>query len=137
MSAERHWPENWNSQLFTDGKLVYYLGIGSMLYGVNADLKRHDAAGGWREHVRRFAEVSHLFLDAGMIMIMTAIDLTQDDLDILKTVIDADKVHVVWIGEKVTTDINYDIHLKNRDKIDEGVVLVKHLLQDRGVIFTP
>lgn len=124
-------------QLFTDGKLVYYLGIGSMLYGVNADLKRHEAAGGWRENVRRFAEVSHLFMDAGQILIMTAIDLTQDDLDILKTVIGEEKVHVVWIGEKVTTDINYDIHLKNRDKIEEGVVMIKHLLQDRGIIFTP
>lgn len=124
-------------QLFADGKLVYYLGMGSMLYGVNADLKRHDAPGGWREHVRRFAEVSHLFMDAGMIMIMTAIDLTQDDLDVLKTVIGEEKVHVVWIGEKVTTDISYDIHLKNRDKIEEGVVKIKHLLQDRGIIFTP
>ncbi len=124
-------------QLFEDGKMVYYLGMGSMLYGVNADLKRHDAPGGWREHVRRFAEVSHLFMDAGLIMIMTAIDLTQDDLDVLKTIIGEEKVHVVWIGEKVTTDITYDVHLKNRDKIEEGVVKIKHLLQKRGVIFTP
>ncbi len=124
-------------QLFADGKLAYYLGIGSLLYGVNADLKRPDAPGGWREHVRRFAEVSHLFLDAGLILVMTAIDLTQDDLDVMKTVIDPDKVHVVWIGEKVTTDINYDIHLKNRDKIEEGVVMIKNLLQDRGIVFKP
>jgi bifunctional enzyme CysN/CysC len=125
------------SQLFTDGKLVYYLGIGSLLYGVNADLKHHDAPGGWREHVRRFAEVSHLFLDAGIILIVTAITLDQDDLDILKTVIDEDKVHVIWVGKNVSTDIKIDIHLTNRDKINEGVVLVKRLLQDRGVIFTP
>jgi bifunctional enzyme CysN/CysC len=125
------------SQLFDDGKFVYYLGLGSFLYGVNADLKRHDAPGGWREHVRRFAEVSHLFIDAGIIMIVTAIDLSQDDLDILKTVIDEDKVHVVWIGEKVTTDINYDLHLKSHNTMNEGVVLIKHLLQNRGIIFTP
>jgi len=124
------------NQLFDDGKFVYYLGLGSLLYGVNADLKRHDAPGGWREHVRRFAEVSHLFIDAGVIMIVTAIDLSQDDLDILKTVIDEDKVHVVWIGEKVTTDINYDLHLGSHKTINEGVVLIKHLLQTRGIIFT-
>jgi bifunctional enzyme CysN/CysC len=113
------------------------MGIGSLLYGVNADLKRPDAPGSWREHVRRFAEVSHLFLDAGMLMIMTAIDLNQDDIDVIKTVIDPDKVHVIWIGEKVTTDINFDIHLKDRSKIEEGVVLIKNLLQDRGIIFKP
>jgi bifunctional enzyme CysN/CysC len=69
-------------------------------------------------------------------MIVTAIDLSQDDLDILKTVIDEDKVHVVWVGEKVTTDINYDLHLGSHNTINEGVVLIKHLLQTRGIIFT-
>ena len=124
-------------QLFADGKFVYYLGIGSLLYGVNADLKSHDAPGGWREHVRRFAEVSHLFLDAGMLLIVTAIEFTQDDLDMLETVIEKDMVHVVWVGKKVTTDIEYDIHLQNRESLDEGVVMVKHLLQKRGALFTP
>ena len=125
------------SQLFEDGKLVYYLGIGSLLYGVNADLKQHDAPGGWREHVRRFAEISHLFLDAGLILIVTAIELTQEDLDILKAVIDEDKIHVVWVGPKVTTDISYDIHIEDQERINKGVVLVKHLLQERGIIFKP
>lgn len=115
-------------QLFTDGKLAYYLGIGSLLYGVNADLKRHDAAGGWREHVRRFGEVAHLFLDAGLILIVTAVNLTQEDLDILKTAVDDDKVRVIWVGEKVTTDISYDIQVTSRDEFDEGVLLVKGLL---------
>jgi len=124
-------------QLFNDGKLVYYLGIGSLLYGVNADLKSHDAPGGWREHVRRFAEVAHLFLDAGLLLIVTAIEFTQEDLDILETVIDKEMVHVIWVGNKVTTNIEYDIHLKNRENLDEGVVMIKHLLQQRGIMFKP
>jgi len=124
-------------QLFTDGKFVYYLGVGSLLYGVNADLKRHDAPGGWREHVRRFAEVAHLFLDAGFILIVTGIEFTQEDLDIFKTVIDEDRVHVVWVGEKVTTDIEYDILVPTRDTLDQGITRIKRLLQQRGIIFTP
>lgn len=115
-------------QLFDDGKLAYYLGIGSLLYGVNADLKRHDAAGGWREHVRRFGEVAHLFLDAGLILIVTAVNFTQEDLDILKTAIDVDKVQVIWVGEKVATDISYDIQVTGRDEIDKGIQLAKDLL---------
>lgn len=125
------------SQLFESGKLVYYLGLGSLLYGVNADLKRHDAPGGWREHVRRFAEVANLFIDAGVLLIVTAIELNQEDLDVLKTVVGEDKIQVVWVGDKVTTDISYDIHVKSRDEINEGVVKVKHLLQDRGIVFKP
>ena len=105
------------SQMFKNGNLVYYLGVGSLLYGVNADIKHHDTPSRWREHVRRFGEVAHLFLDAGIILIMTAIELTQDDLDILKTVIDGDLVHVVWVGETITTDITCDIHLKTGESI--------------------
>lgn len=125
------------SQLFESGKLVYYLGLGSLLYGVNADLKRHDAPGGWREHARRFAEVANLFIDAGVILIVTAIELNQEDLDVLKTVVGEDKIQVVWVGDKVTTDISYDIHVQSREEINEGVVKVKHLLQDRGIVFKP
>jgi bifunctional enzyme CysN/CysC len=84
-----------------------------------------------------FSEVSHLFLDSGMLLIVTAIEFTQEDLDIIKTVIDKDLVHVIWVGEKLTTDIEYDIHLKNRESIDEGIVLIKHLLQERGILFRP
>jgi len=72
-----------------------------------------------------------------MLLIVTAIEFTQDDLDILETVIDKDMVHVVWVGGKVTTDIEFDIQLKNRESLDEGVVMVKHLLQKRGILFTP
>jgi len=124
-------------ELFEEGRLAYYLGVGSLLYGVNADLKHKDSPENWPEHVRRFAEVSHLFLDAGMILIVTAIDFSQDDLDTMKTVIGDDKVRVVWAGEKVTTDIEYDLHLDNPQKADEGVVQVRRLLQNHGDIFTP
>jgi bifunctional enzyme CysN/CysC len=124
-------------QLFESGKLVYYLGIGSLLYGVNADLKRNDEKGNWQEHIRRFAEVSHLFLDAGILLILTAIEFTDADLDIIKTILEPDKVHVVWVGEKVTTDISFDIHIHDREKIGDSVEKIKHLLQEKGIIFKP
>lgn len=121
-------------QLFQNGNLVYYLGVGSLLYGVNADIKRQDTAHRWREHVRRFSEVAHLFIDAGMILIITAIDLTQDDLDIFTTVIDKNLVNVIWVGETITTDIACDIHLKDRNSINEGLVRIQKLLQDRKIL---
>jgi bifunctional enzyme CysN/CysC len=122
-------------QLFESGKLAYYLGIGSVLYGVNADLKSHEAPGGWREHVRRFGEVANLFLDAGMILIVTAVDLTQADLNVFKTVIDEDKIATIWLGDDCCTDLIYDIRLENGDQIEQAAVKVKRLLQQQGVIF--
>lgn len=124
-------------QLFEDGKKVYYLGIGSVLYGVNADLKKHDSLDGWREHLRRFGEVAHLFLDAGQILIVTAVDLTCSDLSILQTVIDEDKIKTIWLGPSTTTDIEFDLVFHAGESIEEGAVAIKRLLQDSGLIFKP
>jgi len=128
---------NLERHFFNKGKFVYYLGIGSLLYGVNADLKHHEQLAEWHEHIRRFAEVSHLFLDAGIILIITAIELTQADLDIIKTAIDEDKVHVVWVGDAVTTDIHIDLHLNDQYEVENGVIQVEVMLKNNGVIFAP
>jgi bifunctional enzyme CysN/CysC len=123
-------------QLFENGKFVYYLGVGSVLYGVNADLKR-DGANNWYEHLRRIGEIAHIFLDAGLILILTAIELNQDDLKILRTIINSNQVETIWVGDEVTTDINYDILVPNEQKFSEATISIKRLLQEHGIIFTP
>lgn len=122
-------------QLFEDGKLCYYLGIGSVLYGVNADLKRRDAINNWREHVRRFGELAHLFLDAGQILIMTAVELTKSDLAILQTVIAEDNIKTIWLGKHISTDLPVDLIFDRDESDEEMAVMIKRLLQDAGVIF--
>jgi len=125
-------------QLFESGKMAYYLGIGSFLYGVSADLKAKSEGGNWHEHVRRMAETAHLFLDSGLILIMTAVELTQDDLKIFNTILNSNQIETVWIGEKITTDINYDIQLLgDEENVERSVVQLKRMLQDHGVIFAP
>ncbi|HPH94716.1 MAG TPA: GTP-binding protein [Anaerolineaceae bacterium] len=105
------------TRLFNDGGLVYYMGIGSLRAGVDADLKQSQDPEERREHIRRMAEVAHLFLDAGMILIVTAVELSHADLQIIHTVTGADMTRVVWVGEK-TTDLNEDLWLP--DDIDDA-----------------
>lgn len=125
-------------QLFESGKMAYYLGIGSFLYGVSADLKPKAEGGNWHEHVRRMAETAHLFLDSGLILIMTAVELTQDDLKIFSTILNANQIETVWIGDTITTDINYDIQLLgDEEDVERSVIQLKRMLQDHGVIFSP
>lgn len=124
-------------QLFEDGKLCYYLGIGSVMYGVNADLKRRDAINNWREHVRRFGELAHLFLDAGQILIVTAVEFTKSDLAILQTVIDEDSIKTVWLGQHITTDLPVDLVFDHGETDEEMAIRIKRLLQDNGIIFKP
>jgi bifunctional enzyme CysN/CysC len=125
-------------RLFADGKVVYFLGIGNVLYGVDADIKtaEHDP-GNRDEHIRRLGEVAHILLDAGIILLVTAVNLTQDDLEQIKTVVNPDKIEVVWVGDQKTTDIATDIVIPSNSSTDEAVDRVKGLMQDRGIIFRP
>jgi len=124
-------------KLFDDGKFVYYLGIGSIIYGVDADIDPKDKMKYRAEHLRRTAEVAYIMLESGMILIVTAIELNQDDLEIIKTVIDPEKILTVWVGEDITTDISYDIHISDYGKVEEAMNMIKSELQDRGIIFKP
>jgi bifunctional enzyme CysN/CysC len=124
-------------RLFRDGKFVYYLGIGSVLYGVDADLQSQKDGENQQEHIRRLAEIAHIFLDAGLILIVTAVELTQQDLRIMQTVIDANMIETIWVGDRVTTDISFDTRVIDSELAENSVVQIKRLLQDHGFIFSP
>ncbi|MCL4560787.1 MAG: GTP-binding protein [Chloroflexi bacterium] len=125
------------TNLFNSGKFVYFLGIGSVIHGVDADIKDKDPEVFHQEHIRRMAEVIHILLDAGLILIVTAIKLTQSDLELIKTVIDGNSIQVVWVGDSVTTDLAFDLKVPGMDQIDQSVVRIKQLLYKKGVIFKP
>lgn len=112
------------NNLFNDGALVYYMGIGSLRAGVDADLKQTQDVEERREHMRRMAEVAHLFLDAGMVLIVTAVELSHADLQIIHTVTGAGLTRVVWIGEKVT-DLDEDLWLPG--DIDDEETAAQHV----------
>jgi len=124
------------ARLFADGKIVYFLGIGNILYGVDADIKTPGTDGNRPEHLRRLGEVANVMLDAGIILIVTAIGLTQDDLDIIRASVDTDSINVVWVGDKLT-DISYDLAVPQVEDMEKIVEDVKVMLQDTGVIFKP
>jgi bifunctional enzyme CysN/CysC len=121
------------ARLFDDGKLVYFMGIANVLYGVDADL---DRGGEQRsEHLRRLAEVANIILDAGMILVVTAHELTQEDLELVRTAVDPDRIETVWVGDTVTTDLACDLVIAPDENTVESLDRIKRLLQDSGVIF--
>jgi len=123
------------ASLFDDGRAVYFLGIGNVLYGVDADIGRDRE--NRREHMRRLGEVTNLMLDAGMILIVTAIELGQEDLELIKTTIDSDRIETIWVGGRVTTDISYDLLVGDHTNDEERVEMIRRLLEDKGIIFRP
>jgi bifunctional enzyme CysN/CysC len=125
-------------RLFEDGKIVYFLGIGNVLYGVDADIKGRDTIENEGiEHIRRLAEIAHIMMEAGIILIVTAIELRMSDLEIIKTTVNPDKIETIWIGEEGTTDLMCDLYIENTEDVDKAVGIIKENLQVKRIIFRP
>jgi bifunctional enzyme CysN/CysC len=122
-------------QLFDDGRHVYFLGIGNVLYGVDADIERTGV--NRLEHLRRLGEVANILLDAGLIVIATAVSLTQEDLEVIRTSGGADRVISVWLGDRLTTDLSCDLVVSRQEAEADGASRLKTLLHDYGAIFRP
>jgi bifunctional enzyme CysN/CysC len=124
--------------LFASGKIVYFMGIGNVLYGVDADIKGSDDPVDEKlEHIRRLAEIAHLMMEAGIILIVTAIELRQSDLEMMKTIVNPDKIVTIWVGGTGETDPAIDMHIEQTENVDEVVGIIKENLQGRRIIFTP
>ncbi|MTI65582.1 MAG: adenylyl-sulfate kinase [Firmicutes bacterium] len=123
-------------KLFNDGKIVYFLGIGNLLYGVDADIKA-TSNNNKEEHLRRLAEVANIILDSGSILIVTAVGLTKENLDTIKTSIDTENIQTVWVGDEVTTNIPVDIQITDTNSLEAESNRIKGLLQKEGIIFKP
>lgn len=119
-------------ELMDRGRYVYYMGIGSYLYGVGADTKKVEEPD-HREQIRRFGEVANLMLDAGMILIVTATDLTKADQKILQTVVERE-MEFIWVGEQLTTDIQPQMQVKEKE-YSRSIHKIKNMLKEKGAIF--
>lgn len=132
-AARKTLAKDLEARLFEAGKVVYYLGIGSVLYGVDADISRDRPHR--HEHIRRLSEVANILLDAGVILIVTAAELTQEDLELIKTTVEPERIETVWVGDDITTDLECDLHLPEDGSLEEAVHRVTDLLHDKGIIF--
>lgn len=124
-------------RLFADGKTVYFMGIANVLYGVDADIKKPGDDESHRpEHLRRMAEVANILLDAGVILVVTAIGLTQKELEIIHNVVDSDLIEPLWLGDN-PTDIDFAMKVPDLHNLDDTLDNIKALLQNKGIIFKP
>ena len=127
-------------RLFLDGKFVYFIGMANLIYGIDADIKNggSDPVDVEVEYFRRLAEVAHLMLNAGLILVISAHDLRKEDLLILETVLaeHISRVYTVWAGDTITTNLVPTLHL-NAEECQHADQAIKTFLQDEGVLFRP
>ncbi|MCL2519362.1 MAG: hypothetical protein FWF15_12445, partial [Oscillospiraceae bacterium] len=56
-------------------------------------------------------------IDAGMILLVTATEFTEHDLNMLKITVDPELIHTVWLGDNITTDIECDLQATDIEQI--------------------
>jgi bifunctional enzyme CysN/CysC len=110
--------------LSNKGYPVYYIGIRSVIYGVDSDIR---SAERYRdEHLRRFAEVLNILLDAGLTVIATASDLHEDELEKIKTIIEDRKMTLVLVGENYLVENVADIEVpKNKTSTEAARAIME------------
>ncbi|MCB0417379.1 MAG: adenylyl-sulfate kinase [Bdellovibrionaceae bacterium] len=122
--------------LFQGNKIVYYLKMGNVVHGLDGDLASSNEYRS--EHLRRMAEIVNLFLEAGIILIVTAAELTREELENIYTVIGRVRIQTVWLGKR-TTDFNPDLHfgVSKAEGVRAQVNAVARLMKDRGIVWDP
>ncbi|RMF06222.1 adenylyl-sulfate kinase [Candidatus Woesearchaeota archaeon] len=114
-------------KLFTLGKKTYFLGIRNLLRGLNRDITDKNS----REHIRRLAEVANFMVDAGLIVIATASDLSHEDFNMLRSIVDETLIITVDTQEDFS-DLNLDSELPPEENAER---IIKYL-KFKGLIFS-
>jgi bifunctional enzyme CysN/CysC len=121
-------------KLLDNGKTAYYLGIGNLLYGVDADIKSDDSLNApeeRQEHIRRLGEVANIMLDAGNILVVTASELDFGELDALRQIITTDHILTVWVGPAINRIRDFDLSLDDSES-DISEELLKAVMEGQN-----
>jgi bifunctional enzyme CysN/CysC len=134
-AGRKHLARQLEEYLFANGRMVYYVGIGSVIHGLNQDVVQptHSASA---EHIRRLAEVAHLMLDAGMILVLTAVEFTAENLEMLNAALTEETILTIWMGNEITTDIPFDLQVLADEAPEAALARVLVLLHEQGLIST-
>ncbi len=115
--------------LFNKGRDVYFLGIGNILRGVDADISKNER----REHLRRLGEISNILLDAGMIVVTTASDLSDEDFNLLKVVLGRENILIFAVDQD---GAGVDIQLRSDQSPERNAAIIDGLLKFKNIIFS-
>lgn len=117
--------------LFKRGRFVYFLGIGNVLRGLDSDIEKTKR----EEHIRRFAEVSHILLDSGQIVFATASDLTQEELKYFKTIVHEDSLLTINVSKIDNSDELIDLRINPDSDLKHNVTKIVELIKFKNIIF--
>ena len=114
------------TQLFKDGHAAYMLDGTNILLGVDSDMIWAQST--QQELVRRFAEVAHLLLDAGLLVVSTTNAIGLGDVAAVQALIPDFPVLVIEIGSDNAALSSADLRLSGREPDQDAVRQTTQLL---------
>lgn len=118
--------------LFEQGRSAYLLDGTNVLLGVDADLVWKEST--QQELVRRFAEVAHILLDAGNLVISTTNSIGLADVAAVQALIPDFPVIVIVVGAAQISQSPCDLSLKGQESEDKVVADISQLLKNSGIV---
>jgi bifunctional enzyme CysN/CysC len=86
-----------------------------------------------KEHLRRLGELSHILLDAGLMVVVTASDLKEEELKLLREIVGRQNMLTIHIGGESGELV--DLHLPSDKEIKSNVDNIIELLKFKEKIF--
>lgn len=131
-AAKQNIAKKLEKDLFDKNHSVYYMGLSSIDYGLDADIKAYDL--NMEEKVRRLGELARILTDTGLIFI-TTIDNSDDfDIEILRMLSEPNEIAVVSVGESGLVRFKPDLEISDYNDTGEAVKKVIDLLMHKEVI---
>lgn len=118
--------------LFEKGNSAYMLDGTNVLFGVDADLVWKEST--QKELVRRFAEVAHLLLDAGHIVVSTTNAIGLSDFAALQALITHFTIITVEIDPHQTSITPRDLRLTGKESEKDVIDKITDLLKKKGIV---
>ncbi len=118
--------------LFNLNLNVYYLGVSSLVSGLDSDVKTDFEDRD--EHVRRIGELARIMTDAGLIFITVIDNADEYDLEKLKLLNSPNEILVVNVGENYFTKFNPDLVFPASTPAKEATEKIKGLMSASDII---
>ena len=131
-SARKDIARKLEEYLIENGKIAYFLGIGSVIHGVDADIDNSSAT--HKEHLRRLAEIANIILDAGVILVVSASELSQEDVNMFSRILDYEGATTIWVGDKRKADFIPDLIIKWNASIKKAIEETVSLLRENNIL---
>ena len=112
-------------QLFESGYFTYYLGMGNLLHLVGTNAKR-------KEYIKCFSETAYLFLSAGLILVVSTVDISYQEIDEIKQHLNGYELTSIYMSNNRSDGNKYDIITK----VSNSTMLnTKYILKKMNYIF--